>query len=172
MPSILGTDEDTTFLSSVKTLTKNIPIAFSFSTGFLFGKKKKCMIKDLNERGIKASVFFQQKGCTSSSPVSIALLEKALTENASQQTLGKFYQKASCIHYAQSDCRLIKAKVANEDFARELVKEGHSEGLHAVHTRDYRDFSRDLSKISERLDGGVCGFTKHDFTMGRYFIND
>ena len=48
-----------TFLPSVKNLTKNIPIAFSFSTGFLFYKKKKCMINDLNSRGIKASLFFQ-----------------------------------------------------------------------------------------------------------------
>ena len=31
----------TTFLPSVKTLTKNI-LFFSFSTGFLFCKKKKC----------------------------------------------------------------------------------------------------------------------------------
>ena len=103
-----------TFLPSVKNLTKNIPLAFSFSTGFLFYKKKKCMIKDLNERGIKASLFFQP------------------------------------------------FTVPNRDFAQELLKEGHSAGLHAVHANDYGDFSMDLTKISRSFDGKVYGFTKHD----------
>ena len=107
MPSIMRIDVDrnlflgrkdlpTTFLPSVKTLTKNIPLAFSFNTGFLFGKKKKCMIKDLNDRGIKASLFFQP------------------------------------------------FTVPNKKFAQELLKEGHSIRLHAVHTEDFKDFSRDL----------------------------
>ena len=107
MPAILRIDLDKpflvkksfskrTFLPSVKKLTKNIPIAFSFSTGFLFVKKKKCMIKDLSSRGIKASLFFQP------------------------------------------------FTVSNKDFAQDLLKKGHSVGLHAVHTKDYKDFSRDL----------------------------
>jgi len=52
--------------------------------------------------------------------------------------------------YSQSDCRLIKAKVPNKEFAEELLKKGHSIGLHAVYTKDFKDFSRDLNKISER----------------------
>jgi hypothetical protein len=107
MPAILRIDVDKpflrkksfskrTFLPSVKNLTKNIPIAFSFSTGFLFVKKKKCMINDLNSRGIKASLFFQP------------------------------------------------FTVPSRDFAGKLLKEGHSIGLHAVHTKGYKDFSRDL----------------------------
>lgn len=51
--------------------------------------------------------------------------------------------------------------VPSKDFAQELMKKGHSVGLHAVHTRDYKDFSRDLNKISRRFDGRVYGFTKH-----------
>ncbi|HJH25850.1 MAG TPA: hypothetical protein C5S37_03540 [Methanophagales archaeon] len=58
--------------------------------------------------------------------------------------------------------------VPNKEFAQELLKEGHSIGLHAVHTRDYRDFSRDLNKISRRFDGKVYGFTKHDFKKEKY----
>ena len=65
------------------------------------------MVKDLNERGIKASLFFQP------------------------------------------------FTVPNKDFAQELLKEGHSAGLHAVHTKDYKDFSMDLNKISRRSDGEV-----------------
>ena len=94
-------------------MTEKSPISFSFSTGFLFVKKKKCMIRDLNARGIKASLFFQP------------------------------------------------FTVPNKDFAQELVKERHSIGLHAVHTKDFKDFSRDLTKISKRFDGRVYGFTKH-----------
>lgn len=51
--------------------------------------------------------------------------------------------------------------VPNKDFAQELMKKGHSVGLHAVHTEDYNDFSRDLAKIPKRFDGKVYGFTKH-----------
>jgi hypothetical protein len=52
--------------------------------------------------------------------------------------------------------------VPNKDFAEELLKKGHSVGLHVVHTRDYKDFSRDLNKISKRFDGEVFGWTKHE----------
>jgi hypothetical protein len=48
-----------------------------------------------------------------------------------------------------------------KDFAEELLKKGHSIGLHTVHTKDYKDFSRDLNKISKRFDDRVYGFTKH-----------
>ena len=81
------------------------------SLGYLEHCKK--MVGDLNERGIKASLFFQP------------------------------------------------FTVPNKDFAQELMKHGHSIGLHAVHTKDYNDFSRDLGKISRRFDGKVYGFTKH-----------
>ena len=110
MPPILRIDVDKpflrkksfskrTFLPSVKTLAKNISIAFPFSTGFLFGKKKKCMIKDLNSRGLKASIFFQP------------------------------------------------FTVQNKEFARELMKKGHSVGLHAVHTKVFKAFSRNARSV-------------------------
>ena len=51
--------------------------------------------------------------------------------------------------------------VQNKDFAQELLKKGHSIGLHAVHTKDFKNFLGDLGKISRRFDGKVCGFTKH-----------
>ena len=51
--------------------------------------------------------------------------------------------------------------VPNKDFAQELMKKGHSIGLHAVHTRDYKDFLGDLNKISKSFNGTVYGFTKH-----------
>jgi len=81
------------------------------SLGYL--KSSKEVIKDLNDRGIKASIFFQ--------PFTIP----------------------------------------NKEFAHELIKDGHSVGLHAVHTEDYGDFSRDLNKISKRFGGKIYGFTKH-----------
>jgi len=71
------------------------------------------VIKDLDDRGIKASIFFQP------------------------------------------------FTVPNKEFAYELMKDGHSVGLHAVHTKDFKDFTRDLDKISRRFDGKICGFTKH-----------
>jgi pyridoxine 5'-phosphate synthase PdxJ len=72
------------------------------------------VVNDLNNRGIKASLFFQP------------------------------------------------FTVPNKEFAQELMKGGHSVGLHTVHTKDYNDFSRDLNKISRRFDGKVYGFRKHD----------
>jgi len=57
------------------------------SLGYLEPCKKQ--IKDLNERGLKASLFFQP------------------------------------------------FTVPNKEFAQELLKEGHSSGLHAVHTKDF-----------------------------------
>ena len=51
--------------------------------------------------------------------------------------------------------------VPNKEFAQELIEKGHSVGLHAVHTKDYKDFSLDLNKISKRFGGKVYGFTKH-----------
>jgi hypothetical protein len=51
--------------------------------------------------------------------------------------------------------------VQNKDFAQELLKKGHSVGLHEVHTKDFKDFSRDLKKLSRSFDGIVYGFTKH-----------
>ena len=40
-------------------------------------------------------------------------------------------------------------------------------------TKDYKDFSRDLTKISKRFDGKVYGFTKHGsgkFKLSRRLI--
>jgi len=51
--------------------------------------------------------------------------------------------------------------VQNKDFAQELLKKGHSVGLREVHTKDFKDFSRDLNKLSRSFDGIVYGFTKH-----------
>ena len=117
MPAILRIDVDKPFLmwgsaprpsdkpceGLKKSFTKRTCLFYSF--GYLEPCKK--LVDDLNSRGIKASLFFQQRGCTPSNP-------------------------ASDIRYAQSDCRLIKTKVPNKDFAQELMKHGHSIGLHAV----------------------------------------
>ena len=51
--------------------------------------------------------------------------------------------------------------VSNKEFAHELMKKGHSVGLHAVHTKDFKDFSGDLNKITNRFEGNIHGFTKH-----------
>ena len=51
--------------------------------------------------------------------------------------------------------------VSNKEFAQELMKKGHSVGLHAVHTKDFKDFSGDLTKISNKFEGNIHGFTKH-----------
>ncbi|MGB7533560.1 MAG: hypothetical protein WA977_11385 [Halobacteriota archaeon] len=59
------------------------------SRGYLEPCKK--LVDDLNNRGIKASVFFQP------------------------------------------------FTVPNKEFAHELMKKGHSIGLHAVHTKDFKD---------------------------------
>ena len=64
------------------------------SLGYLESCKE--VIKDLDGRGIKASIFFQP------------------------------------------------FTVPNKEFAEKLIKDGHSIGLHAVHTKDYKDISRDL----------------------------
>jgi len=88
------------------------------------------MIKELNDRGIKASFFFQQRGCTPSNPAATTLLEKALAENA------------SLTRFTRQNSRLIKAKVANKGFVQELLKQGHSIGLHAVHTSVFQGFFR------------------------------
>jgi len=72
--------------------------------------------------------------------------------------------------YSQSDCRFIKSRGQNEEFAQELMNKGHSVGLHAVHAKDFKDFSGDLTKISRRFDGKVYGFAKHGFKMEKIFI--
>ena len=64
------------------------------SLGYLESCKE--VIKDLDDRGIKASIFFQP------------------------------------------------FTVPNKEFAEKLIQDGHSIGLHAVHTKDYKDISRDL----------------------------
>jgi len=47
----------TTFLPQVKTLTKNI-LFFSFSTGFLFYKKKKCCVNLVKSRGLLIAICY------------------------------------------------------------------------------------------------------------------
>ena len=47
------------------------------------------------------------------------------------------------------------------ELAQDILKEGHSVGLHAVETQSFDRFSRELSKISERFEGKIRGFTKH-----------
>ena len=80
------------------------------SLGYL--KSCKDVVKDLNDRGIKASIFFQP------------------------------------------------FTVPNKEFAEELMKDGHSVGLHAVRTKGLKDFSRELGKMLKWFDSKVYGFTK------------
>ena len=118
MPAILRIDVDRAYENRILHYLRVNQELFPAldSQGYLESCKE--VVKDLNDRGIKASVFFQP------------------------------------------------FTVSNKDFAEELLKKGHSIGLHAVHTRDYNDFSRDLTKISKRFDEKVYGFTKHGFKMG------
>ena len=107
MPAILGIDVDRAYENRIlhyMRVNQELFLGID-SPGYLEPCKK--LVDDLNERGIKASLFFQQRGCTPSNP-------------------------ASDIRYAQSDCRLIKTKVPNKEFAQELMKHGHSMRLYAV----------------------------------------
>jgi ADP-dependent phosphofructokinase/glucokinase len=92
MPAILRIDVDRAYenriLHYLRVNQKLFPALDS--QGYL--KSCKEVVKDLNDRGIKASVFFQP------------------------------------------------FTVPNKEFAEELVKHGHSIGLHAVHIKDYKDF--------------------------------
>ena len=88
------------------------------SMGYL--KSCKEVVKDLDDRGIKASTFFQP------------------------------------------------FTVPNKEFAEELTTKGYIVGLHAVHMKDYRDFSGDLNKISNRFDCKVHGLGK--FNLVRWKI--
>ena len=117
MPAILRIDVDRAYENRILHYVRvNQELFLGIdSLGYLEHCKK--LVDDLNERGIKASLFFQP------------------------------------------------FTVPNKDFAQELMKKGHSIGLHAVHTKDYKDFSRDLGKISRRFDGKVYGFTEHDFKI-------
>ena len=47
------------------------------------------------------------------------------------------------------------------EMAKKILRAGHSVGLHAVETQSFDRFSRELSKISERFEGKIRGFTKH-----------
>ena len=113
MPVILRIDVDSAYENRILNYARVYQELFPGldSQGYL--KSSKDMIKDLNDRGLKASLFFQP------------------------------------------------FTVPNKGFAQELMKKGHSVGLHAVHTKDFKDFSKDLTKISNRFDGMVYGFTKH-----------
>jgi hypothetical protein len=53
-------------------------------------------------------------------------------------------------------------------FVRELMKEGHNVGLHAIHTKEYSDFSADINRASKSL-GKIVGFTKHG--SGRFKLS-
>ena len=107
MPAILRIDVDRAYKNRILHYARvNQELFLGIdSLGYLEPCKK--LVDDLNNWGIKASLFFQP------------------------------------------------FTMPNNDFAQELMKKGHSVGLHAVHMRDYKDFSRDLNKISKRFDGKV-----------------
>lgn len=109
LPAILRIDVDKPFLVK-KSFTKRTCLFYSL--GYL--ESCKAVVKDLDEQGIKASLFFQQRGCTPSNPASTTLLEKALTGNA------------SLTQFPRQNSRLIKARGQNKDFAQELLKRGQA----------------------------------------------
>ena len=113
MPAILRIDVDRAYENRILHYARVNQELFPAlgSLGYLNPCKE--LVKDLNNRGIKASLFFQP------------------------------------------------FTVPNNDFAQELMKSGHSIGLHAVHTKNFKDFSRDLAKLSRRFSGKAYGFTKH-----------
>jgi len=115
MPAILRIDVDRAYENRILHYARVNQELFP-ALGFL-GYLNPCkeLTKDLNSRGIKASLFFQP------------------------------------------------FTVPNKDFAQELMKKGHNVGLHAVHTKDFKDFSRDLNRISKRLNGTVYRFMMHRF---------
>ena len=113
MPTILRIDVDRAYENRILHYARVNQELFVGIDSLGYLKPCRELVKDLNNRGIKASLFFQP------------------------------------------------FTVPNKDFAQELMKKGHSIGLHAVHTNDYKDFSRDLTKISKRFEGKVYGFTKH-----------
>jgi hypothetical protein len=59
----------------------------------------------------------------------------------------------------------------NKGFAQELLIEEHNVGPHAIHRKDYKDFSGELNTISKRFDRGVCGFIKHS-TIVNYDVSE
>ena len=113
MPVILRIDVDQVYENRILHYRRVNQELFMGLDSWGYLKSCKEVVKDLDDRGIQASIFFQP------------------------------------------------FTVPNKEFAHELMKEGHSVGLHAVHTKDYKDFSRDLNKIPNRFDGKVHGFTKH-----------
>jgi len=119
MPAILRIDVDRAYENRILHYARVNQELFLGIDSLGYLKPCRDLIKNLNDRGIKASLFFQP------------------------------------------------FTVPNKDFAQELMKHGHSIGLHAVHTKDYKDFSRDLDKISKRFEGKVYGFTKHGFKIRR-----
>lgn len=78
-----------------------------------YSEMTKKIVHDLNDRGIRASLFFQPH------------------------------------------------TIPNKNFAEDLVKHGHSVGLHAVHTNNYDNFFNEFNKITNRFNGYIHGFTKH-----------
>ena len=96
MPAILRIDVDRAYENRILHYVRVNQELFPAQDSLGYLESCKEVIEDLNERGIKASLFFQP------------------------------------------------FTVQNKDFAQELLKKGHSVGLHAVHTKDYNDFSRDL----------------------------
>lgn len=78
-----------------------------------YSEMTKTIVDDLNDRGIKGSLFFQPY------------------------------------------------TVPNKGFVEDLVNNGHSVGLHAVHTNSFEKFSKDFYKISRIFGENVYGFTKH-----------
>lgn len=56
----------------------------------------------------------------------------------------------------------------NQMFVQELIEKGHNVGLHAVHTKNYKDFAADIDRASKKL-GKILGFTKHG--SGRFKLS-
>lgn len=113
MPAILRIDVDRAYENRILHYMRVNQELFMGIDSLGYLESCKDVVKDLDDRGIKASIFFQP------------------------------------------------FTVPNKEFAQELMKGGHSIGLHAVHTKDFKDFTRDLDKISRRFDGKIYGFTKH-----------
>ena len=122
LPAILRIDVDKPFLGK-KSFTKRNTLFLS--TGSFFRKKvylKPCkeLIKDLNERGIKASLFFQP------------------------------------------------FTVPNKEFTQELLKEGHSIGLHAIHTKESPYPNSDKNKVISEIFKFKCIATNNKCYENEY----
>ena len=112
MPAILRIDVDRAYENRILHYMSVNQKLFPGLNSRRYLESCKEVIKDLDDRGIKASIFFQP------------------------------------------------FTVPNKEFAEELMKDGHSVGLHAVRTKGLKDFSRELGKMLKWFDNKVYGFIK------------